>query len=54
MAVFFRSLILLELKNKGIETTKEEVRENLIQRDLIDSNRKESPPKRAEDANCFG
>jgi len=41
---------LLELQNKGIETTKEEVRENLIQRDLIDSNRKESPLKRAEDA----
>jgi cytidylate kinase len=41
---------LLELQQKGIETTKEEVQDNLIERDFIDSNRKESPLRQAEDA----
>jgi cytidylate kinase len=41
---------LLELQTKGIETSKEEVQDNLIERDFIDSNRKESPLIQAEDA----
>jgi cytidylate kinase len=41
---------LLELQHKGIETTNEEVQDNLIERDFIDSNRKESPLRQAEDA----
>ena len=41
---------LLELQQKGIETTKEEVQDNLIERDFIDSNRKESPLRQAVDA----
>jgi cytidylate kinase len=41
---------LLELTLKGIETNAEEVRDNLIERDFIDSNRKESPLTQAEDA----
>jgi cytidylate kinase len=41
---------LLELQTKGIETSKEEVQDNLIERDFIDSNRKESPLRQAVDA----
>lgn len=41
---------LLELQSKGIETSKEEVQDNLIERDFIDSNRKESPLRQAVDA----
>ncbi len=41
---------LLELQQKGIEITKEEVQDNLIERDFIDSNRKESPLIQAKDA----
>jgi cytidylate kinase len=41
---------LLELQGKGIETSKDEVQDNLIERDFIDSNRKESPLRQAEDA----
>jgi cytidylate kinase len=41
---------LLELQQKGIEITKEEVQDNLIERDFIDSNRKESPLRQAVDA----
>lgn len=41
---------LLELQQKGIQTTKQEVQDNLIERDFIDSNRKESPLRQAEDA----
>lgn len=41
---------LLELQQKGIEITKEEVQDNLIERDFIDSNRKESPLRQAVDS----
>lgn len=41
---------LNELKQKGIESTFEEVLQNLQTRDDIDSNRKESPLTRADDA----
>jgi cytidylate kinase len=41
---------LLELKEKGIEASEQEVRDNLTQRDYIDSTRAESPLKQAEDA----
>jgi cytidylate kinase len=41
---------LLELQTKGIETSKDEVQDNLIERDFIDSNRKESPLRQAVDA----
>ena len=41
---------LLELQQKGIEITKEEVQDNLIERDFIDSNRMESPLIQAKDA----
>ena len=41
---------LLELQQKGIEITKDEVQDNLIERDFIDSNRKESPLRQAVDA----
>lgn len=40
----------LELKEQNIEITKEEVRDNLIQRDFIDTTRKESPLIQCEDA----
>ena len=40
----------LELMNKGIETSRDEVRENLILRDHIDSTRQDSPLRLAEDA----
>ena len=40
----------LELQNMGIETTKAEVKENLITRDKIDSEREVAPLKKAEDA----
>lgn len=40
----------LELTQKGIEMTLEEVKDNLVERDFIDSNRKESPLVQAEDA----
>ena len=39
-----------ELTNAGNITTLEEVRENLLKRDYIDSHRKESPLRQAEDA----
>lgn len=40
----------LELNGKGIKVSKEEVRENLLRRDHIDSTREDSPLKKAEDA----
>ena len=40
----------LELQSFGIETTIEEVKQNLIERDRIDSEREISPLKQAEDA----
>ena len=40
----------LELQSLGIETTIEEVKQNLIERDRIDSKREISPLKQAEDA----
>ena len=40
----------LELQSLGIETTIEEVKQNLIERDRIDSERDISPLKQAEDA----
>lgn len=40
----------LELQSLGIETTIEEVQQNLIERDRIDSEREISPLKQAEDA----
>ena len=40
----------LELQSLGIETTVEEVKQNLIERDRIDSEREISPLKQAEDA----
>jgi len=40
----------LELIKKGIEMTLEEVKDNLVERDFIDSNRKESPLVQAADA----
>lgn len=40
----------LELKNAGMELTREAVRENLKKRDYIDSHRKESPLRKADDA----
>ena len=40
----------LELQSLGIETTIEEVKQNLIERDRIDSERETSPLKQAEDA----
>ena len=40
----------LELQNLGIETTIEEVKQNPIERDRIDSEREISPLKQAEDA----
>ena len=40
----------LELTQKGIQMTLDEVKDNLVERDFIDSNRKESPLVQAEDA----
>ena len=40
----------LELKGKGIDISIEEVQKNITERDHIDSTRKESPLKTAEDA----
>ena len=40
----------LELQNMGIETTEDEVKENLITRDKFDSEREVAPLKKAEDA----
>jgi cytidylate kinase len=40
----------LELQNMGIETTEDEVKENLITRDKIDSEREVAPLKKAQDA----
>ncbi len=40
----------LELTNRGIETTREEVKDNLLQRDHIDSTRADSPLRKAKDA----
>jgi cytidylate kinase len=39
-----------ELKEKGVEITREEVKKNLIERDHIDSTRAISPLRQAEDA----
>ena len=39
-----------ELQEKGIASTKEEVKKNLMERDFIDSNRDFSPLKKADDA----
>jgi len=39
-----------ELKNKGLNPDREEVRKNLLERDYIDSHRETSPLKRAEDS----
>lgn len=39
-----------ELVNMNIETTEEEVRKNLMERDFQDMNREEGPLKKAEDA----
>jgi cytidylate kinase len=39
-----------ELSEKGIQTTKQAVKDNLLQRDLIDTTRKESPLIQVEDA----
>lgn len=41
---------LKELQEKGFATTKEEVKNNLQERDFIDSNRDFSPLKKADDA----
>jgi CMP/dCMP kinase len=40
----------LELTNKGIEISREEVKDNLLRRDHIDSTRADSPLRKAEDA----
>lgn len=40
----------LELQDKGLEVEKDEVRANLLERDRIDSTRKESPLIQTEDA----
>lgn len=40
----------LELKEKGITTTHEEVKNNLLERDHIDSTREDSPLRKAEEA----
>ena len=40
----------LELTHKGIHMTLEEVKDNLVERDFIDSNRKESPLTQAKDS----
>jgi CMP/dCMP kinase len=40
----------LELLNKGINTSKEEVRDNLLLRDHIDSTRHDSPLRKAAEA----
>lgn len=40
----------LELQNKGVALSREEVRQNLEHRDHIDSTREDSPLKQAEDA----
>lgn len=39
-----------ELKAKGIETSREEVKRNLLERDRIDSTREDSPLRKAPDA----
>lgn len=41
---------LLELQSKGIDSTADEVKDNLTQRDYIDSTRAESPLRQADDA----
>ena len=41
---------VLELKIKGMELTVEQVRENVMHRDHIDTTRKESPLRKADDA----
>ena len=40
----------MELREKGESITEDEVRENLLRRDHIDSNRSDSPLKQAQDA----
>ena len=40
----------LELTQKGIQMSLDEVKDNLVERDFIDSNRKESPLTQAKDA----
>lgn len=39
-----------ELQDKGVNVTFEEVKKNLLSRDKIDSNRKDSPLRKADDA----
>ena len=39
-----------ELLEKGLEVSFEEVKKNIVERDFIDENRKESPLKKADDA----
>lgn len=39
-----------EMQEKGIKTTREAVKDNLVQRDLIDTTRKESPLVQTKDA----
>lgn len=41
---------MLQLEKKGIEMSEDEVRENLLHRDHIDSTREDSPLRQAEDA----
>lgn len=41
---------LLELRQKGIELTPEEVRKQIVERDIIDSTRQHSPLQKAPDA----
>lgn len=41
---------LAEMNAKGVDTTREEVAANLLQRDHIDSNRADSPLRQADDA----
>lgn len=40
----------LELMNKGLHATREEVKANLLERDYIDSTREDSPLRKADDA----
>jgi len=40
----------LELQQKGIQISRDEVRKNLLRRDEIDSTREDSPLRQAEDA----
>jgi len=42
-----------ELLEKGLKVSFEEVKNNIVERDFIDENRKESPLKKADDANVL-